>query len=98
MTEIGAGAAYLEDFRARGEAIADACTRCGDCFRACPMVAPAGLAAAGATEIPGGIADCLTGGGGTERAAGGAAVCSGRGNCIPACPEGVNARSMVQLA
>src|SRR5947209_17256805 len=28
---------YLEDFRVRGEAIAEACTRCGACFRACPM-------------------------------------------------------------
>ena len=28
---------FLDTFRARGAAIADACTRCGDCFRACPM-------------------------------------------------------------
>jgi hypothetical protein len=25
-------------------------------------------------------------------------VCSGSGNCIPACPEGINTRFMVQLA
>jgi heterodisulfide reductase subunit D len=98
MTEIGAGARYLEDFRARGEAIADACTRCGDCFRACPMVAPAGLAEADATEITGGIVDLITGGSGTAEAARWASVCSGSGNCIPACPEGINARFMVQLA
>src|SRR5882762_11132444 len=98
MTEVGAGTRYLEDFRARGEAIADACTRCGDCFRACPMVAAASLAEADATEITGGIVDLLTGGSGTAEAARWASVCSGSGNCIPACPEGINARFMVQLA
>ena len=84
MTEIGAGAGYLDDFRARGEAIADACTRCGECFRACPMVAPAGLAAADARETTRGIVDLITGGSGTAEAARWASVCSGSGNCIPA--------------
>jgi len=37
-------AVFLDTFRARGAAIADACTRCGDCFRACPMTEPAGIA------------------------------------------------------
>src|ERR1700758_482777 len=94
MSEAG----FLEDFRARGEAIADACTRCGECFRACPMVAPAGLAAADATETTGGIVDLITGGSGTAEAVRWASVCSGSGSCIPACPEGINARFMVQLA
>src|SRR5215813_13073455 len=98
MAEGGAGTGYLEDFRARGEAIADACTRCGECFRACPMVAPAGLAAADARETTGGIVDLITGGSGTAEAARWASVCSGSGNCIPACPEDINARFMVQLA
>ena len=40
---VDAAAEYLNEFRARGAAIADACTRCGDCFRACPMVEPAGI-------------------------------------------------------
>jgi heterodisulfide reductase subunit D len=98
MTESGAGIGYLEDFRARAEAIADACTRCGDCFRACPMAAPAGLAAADAEDTAAGIVDLITGGSGTAEAARWASVCSGSGNCIPACPEGINARFMVQLA
>src|SRR6267378_1911504 len=98
MTEVGAGAGYLEDFRARGEAIADACTRCGECFRACPMVAPVGLAEADATEATGGIVDLISGGSGTAEAARWASVCSGSGSCIPACPEAINARFMVQLA
>jgi heterodisulfide reductase subunit D len=94
----GETAGYLEDFRAQGAAIADACTRCGDCFRACPMVAPAGLAEADAEETTAGIVDLLTGGTGTDDATHWASVCSGSGNCIPACRHGVNPRLMVQLA
>src|SRR6266850_2508971 len=98
MSERALAAGYLDDFRARGEAIADACTRCGECFRACPMVAPAGLAEADAEDTTAGIVDLITGGSGNADAARWASVCSGSGNCIPACPEGINARFMVQLA
>jgi heterodisulfide reductase subunit D len=91
-------AVYLEEFRARGAAIADACTRCGECFRACPMVAPAGLAGADPEETTAAIVDLVTGGSGNEAAARWANVCSGSGNCIPACDYGVNPRFMVQLA
>ena len=94
----GGTAGYLEDFRARGEGIAAACTRCGACFKACPMVAPAGLAEAEPEETAGGIIDLITGGAGTAAAVGWASVCSGSGNCIPACPEGIDTRFMVQLA
>lgn len=97
MSKSGA-AGYLDDFRARGEAIAEACTRCGACFRACPMVAPAGLGEADAKETAAGIIDLITGGAGTPDAARWASVCSGSGSCIPACPEGINTRFMVQLA
>src|ERR1700736_5924687 len=64
MVEASSRAAFLDTFRARGAAIAEACTRCGDCFRACPMVEPAGLAAADASETAGAIVDLITGGGG----------------------------------
>ncbi len=94
----GGTAGYLDDFRARGDAIAEACTRCGACFRACPMVAPAGLVEADPGDTAAGIIDLITGGSGTEAAARWASVCSGSGNCIPACPEGINTRFMVQLA
>src|SRR6201997_5269902 len=94
MSEAG----FLEDFRARGEAIADACTRCGECFRACPMVAPAGLGEADAEATTAGIVDLITGGVGSADAKRWASVCSGSGNCIPACPEAIDTRFMVQLA
>jgi heterodisulfide reductase subunit D len=93
-----AAALYLEEFRARGAAIAEACTRCGDCFRACPMTAPAGLAEADPEETTTAIVDLVTGGQGNAAAVRWAEVCSGSGNCIPACRYGVNPRFMVQLA
>ena len=98
MSDIGAAAGYLDHFRVRGEAIAEACTRCGDCFRACPMVAPAGLARADAADTADGIVDLITGGMGTPEAVRWASVCSGSGNCIPAYQHRINPRFMVQLA
>jgi heterodisulfide reductase subunit D len=98
MSDGGLAALYLDEFRARGEAIADACTRCGDCFRACPMVGPAGIGAADANETTAAIVDLITGGAGNEQAIRWASVCSGSGNCIPACNYGINPRFMVQLA
>src|SRR5205807_7599933 len=89
---------YVADFRARGDAIAEACTRCGACFRACPMVAPAGLGEADPEETAAGTVDLITGGSGTVEAVGWASVCSGSANSIPACPAGINTRFMVQLA
>ena len=93
-----AAAAYLDEFRARGEAIADTCTRCGDCFRACPMVEPAGIGGADAGKTAAAIVDLITGGIGDDDARRWAEVCSGSGNCIPACTHGINPRFMVQLA
>ena len=98
MSETVGTAGFLDTFRARGAAIADACTRCGDCFRACPMIEPAGLAAADPEEVTGAIVDLITGGTGNADAIRWADVCSGSGNCIPACQHGINPRFMVQLA
>ena len=98
MNETVSAAGFLETFRERGAAIADACTRCGDCFRACPMIDPAGLGAADPEETTGAIVDLITGGEGNAEAIRWADVCSGSGNCIPACQHGINPRFMVQLA
>src|SRR5229473_3283385 len=89
---------FLDPFRARGAAIADACTRCGDCFRACPMTGPAGIGDADPSATAGAIVDLITGGDGNETAARWAEACSGSGYCIPACQHGINPRFMVQLA
>jgi len=89
---------YLDLFRSRGEAIADACTRCGDCFRACPMTEPGGIADADPGATAGAIVDLVTGGVGNADAIRWGEICSGSGNCIPACRHGINPRFMVQLA
>jgi Fe-S oxidoreductase len=89
---------FLDVFRARGAAIAEACTRCGDCFRACPMTGPAGLGDADPSETAAAIVDLITGGAGDADAIRWGEVCSGSGNCIPACTHGINPRFMVQLA
>src|SRR6185437_626874 len=96
--DTGTTDGFLDVFRIRADAIADACTRCGDCFRACPMTEPGGIAAADATETTGAIVDLITGGEGNEAAKRWGEVCSGSGNCIPACTHGNNPRFMVQLA
>src|SRR5215218_7701816 len=87
-----------ETFRARGAAIADACTRCGDCFRACPMTGPAGIGDADPSVTAGAIVDLITGGTGNDAAIRWGEACSGSGYCIPACKHGINPRFMVQLA
>lgn len=91
-------AGFLDAFRNRAESIADACTRCGDCFRACPMTEPAGIAAADPSATAGAIVDLITGGPGNDDAVRWAEACSGSGYCIPACTHGINPRFMVQLA
>src|SRR3954465_6353473 len=50
-----------DTFRARGVAIADACVRCGACFRACPMTGPVGIGHADPAETPGPMTDLITG-------------------------------------
>jgi heterodisulfide reductase subunit D len=91
-------AGLLDAFRARGAAIADACTRCGDCFRACPMTGPAGIGDADPSETAAAIVDLIVGGEGNAEAVRWAEACSGSGYCIPACKHGINPRFMVQLA
>lgn len=89
---------FVSSLRERAAAIAEACTRCGACFRGCPTVAPAGLAAEDPATTVGGILDLLAGGEGSHAARRWATLCNGSGACIPACPEGINTRFMVQLA
>jgi heterodisulfide reductase subunit D len=89
---------FIDLFRARGAAIADACTRCGDCFRACPMTGPGGIGDADPGETAAAIVDLITGGAGNDNAIQWAELCSGSGNCIPACRHGINPRFMVQMA
>ncbi len=89
---------FADALQGRIDHILDACTRCGDCVRACPMAEPAGLDPANATGIAGGILDLLSGGAGTPDAERWAEVCTNSGKCIPACAHGINPRLMVNMA
>src|SRR5437879_13156505 len=62
------------------------------------MTEPAGLAEADPSATAAAIVDLITGGDGRADAIRWADVCSGSGNCIPACQHGINPRFMVQLA
>lgn len=89
---------FVASLQARGDAIAEACTRCGACFRACPTAAVAGMADADPGATVGGILDLIAGHAGEAAARRWASLCNGSGACIAACPEGLPTRFMVQLA
>lgn len=82
----------------RVEDTVSACTRCGKCVQACPMVEPAGLDKTNATAIVEGVLDLLRGGEGAADAERWAAVCTNSGSCKRACDYGVNPRFMVNMA
>jgi heterodisulfide reductase subunit D len=92
------GGGFMEAVQARVAETLDACTSCGKCVEACPMVAPAGLDPANAMAIIEGTLDLLRGGAGTPDAERWAEVCTNSGKCIPACDYGVNPRFMVNMA
>lgn len=83
---------------ARAAGIADACTRCGKCFEACPMAEPAGLGDVEPEAVLTGIVDILRSGNGTPEARKWADVCSHSGFCLDACDYGVDPRLMLILA
>ena len=98
MDQPAAPADFMASLHERGAAIAAACTRCGDCFRACPTVPIAGLDRADPVAAVGGILDVVAGGEGDAEARRWASLCNGSGACIAACPEKLPTRFLVQLA
>ncbi len=81
--------------------ILDACTRCGKCVEVCPVVpfAP-GLSAAEPQSVISGVLDFMGGAipAMPPASATWARQCNGCGDCIPACPEGINPRRMIMMA
>jgi len=73
------------------------CTSCGKCVDVCPMLSYGYLQDADSTHVVGGILDILRGGQGYDEARRWTQVCTSSGSCIPACPEGVNPRKMLNL-
>ena len=97
---MSSASASLSDYlAAETAAIASACTACGKCVEVCPVVPYAGLAEAVPANVVGGVLDLLRHDTPlSDDAAAWAGQCNGCGDCIPACPEGVNPRRMLMLA
>ena len=87
---------YIRDNSAR---LAAACTACGECYRACPMVprTPA-LADAAPEAVMASIRDILRDGAGTAEAIAFAGACVRSNECTPACPEKLDAAFLMRLA
>lgn len=88
--------AYIRDNSAR---LADACTACGECYRACPMVPrTAALNGAAPEAVMAGILDILRDQPGSPEAIAFAGACTRSGVCTPACPEKLDAAFLMRLA
>jgi Fe-S oxidoreductase len=76
-----------------------ACTRCGACFEACPMIpyAPEARGTDAKAAVIG-VLDVLTGGAGDAASRNWISVCTRSGACNTACPEAVNPMLMLRLA
>src|ERR1700761_9148018 len=87
--------------KARADAMADACTRCGKCVEVCPATAAAGLSAEQRqhpVEVIDGIIDILHHGEGNDAARKWASGCLLSGECVKACDYGVNPRFLLGMA
>lgn len=76
-----------------------ACTRCGACAEACPLLRYAPEAAGAApADLVRGVLEVLLGGQGDAAARGWIAACQRSGLCNEACPEAVDPMLMLRLA
>jgi Fe-S oxidoreductase len=82
---------------ARTHDMCDACTRCGKCVEICPMTGPAGVGKAAPKDVISGVIDILRGGQGEPAAMAWASGCALTGDCIAACPEGINPRFLLAM-
>ncbi|MDX2157132.1 MAG: 4Fe-4S binding protein [Hyphomicrobiaceae bacterium] len=91
--------AFLAD---AGPRLADLCTGCGACFRACPMTAHvATLAGAESAAVTLGLKALANGLTGPPETVAWVGVCAKSGLCVAACPErekGLDAMLLVRIA
>jgi len=94
MTEI----AFEQALTARTAEMLDACTQCGRCVEVCPMTGPAGVGDAPAESVIAGVLDIVRTAEGAAASRAWAKGCALTGDCIEACPEGVNPRFLLAMA
>ncbi|MEK6711986.1 MAG: (Fe-S)-binding protein, partial [Nitrospinota bacterium] len=78
--------------------ITEACTLCGKCFEACPMVPYSPAKGAEPEAVVRSVIDLLNGRPHAPAGAAWAEACQKSGVCIEACPEDVNPREMLLYA
>jgi heterodisulfide reductase subunit D len=94
-------ATFEAALKARADAMASACTRCGKCVEVCPTTQAAGLTVEqrqNPVHVIDGVIDILRHGEGNEAARKWASGCLLSGECIKACDYGVNPRFLLYMA
>jgi Fe-S oxidoreductase len=94
MDETG----FEQALRWRTDKMVDACTRCGKCVEICPVIGPAGVGGAAPKAVIAGVLDIVRTGEGPAASKVWAKGCALTGDCIEACPEGVNPRFLLAMA
>ena len=89
--------AFETALAARTAEMLDACTQCGKCVEICPVTAPAGIGDATPKAVIAGVLDIVRFGDGPQAAKAWAKGCVLTGDCIAACPEGVNPRFLLAM-
>ena len=89
---------FEQALTSRVDDMLDACTKCGACFKACPIAAPAGLGGADPRAVVSGVLDILRQGDGPEQSKKWAKACMMSGECIKVCDYGVNPRFLLTMA
>jgi len=89
---------FVASLAAQAAQITARCTQCGRCVEACPMPGPAGIDIADSGAIAAGVVAMMASGEAPEKSLAWVSACSGNGDCIDACQDGVNPRFMIKLA
>jgi Fe-S oxidoreductase len=92
------GLSFEAALAARTAEMLDACTQCGKCVEICPMTEPAGVGETAPKEVIVGVFDIVRTGEGPAPSRAWAKGCALTGDCIAACPEGVNPRFLLAMA